>query len=141
MLKHTKTKEFAGPSEEDIAMVGRLFEQYGSDFDKRAEVCGLDPAAIWKHQPGDARSFAIQFLVGDYSIDRAARAQADLRDNLEENLPEAMDKLRRADTRKQIGRIGRLVFRAAIANPEVEVKAVNDPFVDLFGLTCRRSPY
>jgi glyceraldehyde 3-phosphate dehydrogenase len=29
------------------------------------------------------------------------------------------------------GRIGRLVFRAAVANPEVEVKAVNDPFMDL----------
>merc|ERR1712190_53336 len=29
------------------------------------------------------------------------------------------------------GRIGRLVFRAAMANPEVEVKAVNDPFMDL----------
>merc|ERR1712113_1326589 len=29
------------------------------------------------------------------------------------------------------GRIGRLVFRAAIANPEVTVKAVNDPFMDL----------
>jgi len=29
------------------------------------------------------------------------------------------------------GRIGRLVFRAAIANPEVSVKAVNDPFMDL----------
>merc|ERR1711920_465255 len=27
--------------------------------------------------------------------------------------------------------IGRLVFRAAIANPEVEVRAVNDPFMDL----------
>jgi glyceraldehyde 3-phosphate dehydrogenase len=29
------------------------------------------------------------------------------------------------------GRIGRLVFRAATANPDVEVKAVNDPFMDL----------
>jgi glyceraldehyde 3-phosphate dehydrogenase len=29
------------------------------------------------------------------------------------------------------GRIGRLVFRAAMANPEVEVMAVNDPFMDL----------
>jgi len=29
------------------------------------------------------------------------------------------------------GRIGRLVFRAAVANPEVEVKAVNDPFMEL----------
>merc|ERR1711992_138134 len=29
------------------------------------------------------------------------------------------------------GRIGRLVFRAAIANPEVQVKAINDPFMDL----------
>jgi len=29
------------------------------------------------------------------------------------------------------GRIGRLVFRAAMANPEVEVKAINDPFMDL----------
>jgi len=29
------------------------------------------------------------------------------------------------------GRIGRLVFRAAMANPEVTVKAVNDPFMDL----------
>jgi len=29
------------------------------------------------------------------------------------------------------GRIGRLVFRAAVANPEVSVKAVNDPFMDL----------
>jgi len=29
------------------------------------------------------------------------------------------------------GRIGRLVFRAAIANPDVQVKAVNDPFMDL----------
>jgi len=29
------------------------------------------------------------------------------------------------------GRIGRLVFRAALANPEIEVKAVNDPFMDL----------
>ena len=29
------------------------------------------------------------------------------------------------------GRIGRLVLRAAIANPEVEGKAVDDPFMDL----------
>jgi len=29
------------------------------------------------------------------------------------------------------GRIGRLVFRAAMANPEVAVTAVNDPFMDL----------
>merc|ERR1712031_122267 len=29
------------------------------------------------------------------------------------------------------GRIGRLVFRAALANPAVSVKAVNDPFMDL----------
>lgn len=29
------------------------------------------------------------------------------------------------------GRIGRLVFRAAVANSEIEVKAVNDPFMDL----------
>jgi len=29
------------------------------------------------------------------------------------------------------GRIGRLVTRAALANPEVEVKAINDPFMDL----------
>jgi len=29
------------------------------------------------------------------------------------------------------GRIGRLVFRAAMANPEVEVVAVNDPFMDI----------
>lgn len=29
------------------------------------------------------------------------------------------------------GRIGRLVFRAAVANPDVVVKAVNDPFMDL----------
>mmetsp|Transcript_38798 Transcript_38798/g.84980 ORF Transcript_38798/g.84980 Transcript_38798/m.84980 type:complete len:344 (+) Transcript_38798:68-1099(+) len=29
------------------------------------------------------------------------------------------------------GRIGRLVFRAAAGNPDVEVKAVNDPFMDL----------
>jgi glyceraldehyde 3-phosphate dehydrogenase len=29
------------------------------------------------------------------------------------------------------GRIGRLVFRAASANPEVTVKAINDPFMDL----------
>jgi len=29
------------------------------------------------------------------------------------------------------GRIGRLVFRAASGNPDVEVKAINDPFMDL----------
>ena len=29
------------------------------------------------------------------------------------------------------GRIGRLVFRAAVQNPEISVKAVNDPFMDL----------
>jgi len=29
------------------------------------------------------------------------------------------------------GRIGRLVFRAAMANPDVTVKSVNDPFMDL----------
>ena len=29
------------------------------------------------------------------------------------------------------GRIGRLVFRAACANPNVEVNAINDPFIDL----------
>jgi glyceraldehyde 3-phosphate dehydrogenase len=29
------------------------------------------------------------------------------------------------------GRIGRLVFRAAVDNPEVEVKGINDPFIDL----------
>jgi glyceraldehyde 3-phosphate dehydrogenase len=29
------------------------------------------------------------------------------------------------------GRIGRLVFRAAINNPEIEVKGINDPFIDL----------
>ena len=29
------------------------------------------------------------------------------------------------------GRIGRLVFRAAINNPNIEVKGINDPFIDL----------
>jgi len=29
------------------------------------------------------------------------------------------------------GRIGRLVFRAAIDNPNIEVKGINDPFIDL----------
>jgi len=29
------------------------------------------------------------------------------------------------------GRIGRLVFRAAIDNPDVEIKGINDPFIDL----------
>merc|ERR1711966_469469 len=29
------------------------------------------------------------------------------------------------------GRIGRLVFRAAVSNPSISLKAVNDPFMDL----------
>ena len=29
------------------------------------------------------------------------------------------------------GRMGRLVFRAAIDNPEVEIRGINDPFIDL----------
>jgi glyceraldehyde 3-phosphate dehydrogenase len=29
------------------------------------------------------------------------------------------------------GRIGRLVFRAAMENPQIEVKGINDPFIDL----------
>jgi glyceraldehyde 3-phosphate dehydrogenase len=33
------------------------------------------------------------------------------------------------------GRIGRLVFRAAINNPEVEVRGINDPFIDLEYMT------
>ena len=28
------------------------------------------------------------------------------------------------------GRIGRLVFRAAVANPNVEIVGINDPFID-----------
>lgn len=33
------------------------------------------------------------------------------------------------------GRIGRLVFRAAVNNPDVEVKGINDPFIDLEYMT------
>jgi glyceraldehyde 3-phosphate dehydrogenase len=33
------------------------------------------------------------------------------------------------------GRIGRLVFRAAIENPGIEVKGINDPFIDLEYMT------
>lgn len=33
------------------------------------------------------------------------------------------------------GRIGRLVFRAAIENPEIEIKGINDPFIDLEYMT------
>ncbi len=33
------------------------------------------------------------------------------------------------------GRIGRLVFRAAVENPEIEVKGINDPFIDLEYMT------
>lgn len=33
------------------------------------------------------------------------------------------------------GRIGRLVFRAAIENPNVEIKGINDPFIDLEYMT------
>ncbi|NLC53056.1 MAG: type I glyceraldehyde-3-phosphate dehydrogenase, partial [Firmicutes bacterium] len=29
------------------------------------------------------------------------------------------------------GRIGRLVFRAAVENPQVEIVGINDPFIDL----------
>ena len=29
------------------------------------------------------------------------------------------------------GRIGRLVFRAAVSKPNVQVMAINDPFMDL----------
>ena len=28
------------------------------------------------------------------------------------------------------GRIGRLVFRSAVANPKAQVNAINDPFMD-----------
>lgn len=33
------------------------------------------------------------------------------------------------------GRIGRLVFRAAVENPNVEIKGINDPFIDLEYMT------
>lgn len=33
------------------------------------------------------------------------------------------------------GRIGRLVFRAAINNPDIEIKGINDPFIDLEYMT------
>ena len=33
------------------------------------------------------------------------------------------------------GRIGRLVFRAAIENPNIEIKGINDPFIDLEYMT------
>jgi glyceraldehyde 3-phosphate dehydrogenase len=33
------------------------------------------------------------------------------------------------------GRIGRLVFRAAVENPEVQVVGINDPFIDLEYMT------
>ena len=29
------------------------------------------------------------------------------------------------------GRIGRLVFRSAIDNPKVEIRGINDPFLDV----------
>ena len=34
------------------------------------------------------------------------------------------------------GRIGRLVFRASLENPEVQVVAINDPFIDLDYMVC-----
>jgi len=33
------------------------------------------------------------------------------------------------------GRIGRLVFRAAVENPNIEIKGINDPFIDLAYMT------
>jgi glyceraldehyde 3-phosphate dehydrogenase len=33
------------------------------------------------------------------------------------------------------GRIGRLVFRAAVENPNIEIKGINDPFIDLEYMT------
>ena len=38
---------------------------------------------------------------------------------------------------KGFGCIGRFVFRVAIADPEVVVKAVNDPFMDVKFMVCR----
>lgn len=36
-----------------------------------------------------------------------------------------------ADLHHSFGRIGRIVLRASVSNPEVQVVAVNDPFMDL----------
>lgn len=36
------------------------------------------------------------------------------------------------------GRIGRLVLRAALAKPEVDVVGVNDPFLDVQYMVCKR---
>ena len=36
------------------------------------------------------------------------------------------------------GRIGRLVLRASFKHPDVQVVAVNDPFIDLDYMVCVR---
>jgi len=38
------------------------------------------------------------------------------------------------------GRIGRIVFRNAVQNPEIEIVAINDPFIEPKYAVCPPSP-
>jgi len=100
LLKRTTTKEFQGPSKEDIDIVIAFYDKYDGDLDEIAEVLKIDPEVLWAKEPEDEEDFARKFLAGSYARDESAQAQANLRDSLEGDLGEAKGKLRRTETRE-----------------------------------------
>jgi len=103
-LKKTTTKVFEGPSDEEIAFVGKLYTDNNGSLEAIAEITGLSITLLRSSPPADADDFARRLLVGQYTSDKTEAAKQDLRDRMRIHLANGCVSLKRTTTKEWTGK-------------------------------------
>lgn len=103
-LKKTTTKVFEGPSDEEIAFVGKLYTDNNGNLQAIAEITGLNISLLRSSPPSDCEDFARRLLLGQYTSDQTEAAKQDLRDRMRIHLANGCVSLKRTTTKEWTGK-------------------------------------
>jgi hypothetical protein len=102
-LRRTTTKERsirAGPSKSDIEAIRQVYLLHEGNLEPIADAIGLAPRILRANPPKNSEEFAINVLMGAYTIEVAEHVKAQLREVLGDEVNEKRGKLKRTTTKE-----------------------------------------
>lgn len=104
-LKKSTTKEYSGPSEDDVKYIAELYdmEMAGRDPSVTAERFGVEAELVRANMPKNGLEFARNMYDGTYSLERDEAAKYLFRERLTAEITKAKKTLKRTETKENAG--------------------------------------
>lgn len=102
-LRRVATKEYGGPSPEEIAHLSKLYNLNNGDLDKLAKLTNCNYKLFEKYPPTSAKDWAIKLLNGTYTQDKTETSKKMMRDRLKWEVKAGQANLKRTVTRVGTG--------------------------------------